>query len=83
MFAAQISDGSLWWLFPIVMIVLCFFMMRRRNGAVMCGFGSRREDKQVRKATDSAKDILDKRFALGEIDKKEYEEKKQLINSGI
>jgi uncharacterized membrane protein len=83
MFAAEISEGSLWWLFLIVMIILCFFTMRKRNGAVICGFRPRREDKQGIKATDSAKAILDKRFALDEIDKKEYEEKKQLINSGI
>jgi len=83
MFAAEISDGSLWWLFPLAMIALCFFMMRRRKGSVMCGFGSREEDTHGIKASNSAKDILDKRFALGEIDKDEYEGKKQLLNSGI
>jgi len=83
MFAAEFSDGSLWWLFPLVMIALCFFMMRGRKGSAMCGFGSRKEDTHGIKTSDSAKDILDKRFALGEIDKQEYEEKKQLMNSGI
>jgi uncharacterized membrane protein len=83
MIAAEITDGSLWWLFPLAMIALCFFMMRGRKGSVMCGFGSRKEDTRGIKASDSAKDILDKRFALGEIDRQEYEEKKQLIDSGI
>ena len=82
MFAAEISNGSLWWLFPLAMIALCFFMMRGRKGSVMCGFGSRKEDTHDIEASDSAKDILDKRFALGEIDRQEYEEKKQLMNSG-
>ena len=77
MFAAEISDGSLWWLFPLAMIALCFFMMRRRKGAMMCGFGSRGEDADRIDSSDSARDILDKRFALGEIDKEEYEEKKK------
>ena len=80
MFAAEISDGSLWWLFPLAMIALCFFMMRRRKGSVMCGFGSREEDTHGIKASNSAKDILDKRFALGEIDKDEYVEKKGILN---
>ena len=80
MFAAEISDGSLWWLFPLAMIALCFFMMRRRKGSVMCGFGTRDEDSQRINASDSARDILDKRLALGEIDREEYEEiKKHLL----
>ena len=83
MIAAEITDSSLWWLFPLAMIALCFFMMRGRKGSVMCGFGSRKEDPSGIKPSDSAKDILDKRFALGEIDRNEYEEKKQLLNSGI
>jgi uncharacterized membrane protein len=83
MFWSEISDGSLWWIFPIAMIAICFFMMRGRKGQMMCGFGTRDEDSQRINASDSARDILDKRFTLGEIDKEEYEEKKQLMNSGI
>ena len=40
MYAAEVSNFSLWWLFPLVMIVLCFLMMRGRKGSMMCGFGS-------------------------------------------
>ncbi|MBW2408863.1 MAG: hypothetical protein JRF72_03620 [Deltaproteobacteria bacterium] len=81
MYAAEFSYGFLWWLFPLLMIAFCFFMMRGRKRSFMCGFGSRGEAKPGIQASDSAKDILDKRFALGEINRDEYEEKKQLLNS--
>jgi uncharacterized membrane protein len=60
------------------MIALCFFMMRGRKGSMMCGFGSRDTNHHIN-ASDSAKEILEKRFALGELDQKEYEEKKNLL----
>ena len=47
---------------------------------MMCGFGSRStNDKLPIGFSDSAMEILDKRYALGEIDKEEYEEKKTAI----
>jgi hypothetical protein len=41
MYGAEFFDFSLWWVFPLVMIVLCFFMMRGRRGSTMCGFNSK------------------------------------------
>jgi uncharacterized membrane protein len=58
---------------------MCFFMMRRWKGPMMCGFGYRHKDRPHFNASDSAAEILDKRYAAGEIDKIEYEEKKRTL----
>ena len=46
---------------------------------MMCGFGSRYKDWSNISASDSATDILDKRYATGDIEKEEYEEKKRVL----
>ena len=79
MFWSEFSDGSLWWLFPLVMVALCFVMMRNRRGSMMCGFGAHDKEDHRQKTSDSAMDILAKRYATGEIDKKEYVEKKRIL----
>lgn len=66
-------NGFPWgWLIPIAMMVLCFLMMRGRGVCMV---------RKVRspQAGQSAREILDKRYALGEIGKEEYEEKKRDI----
>lgn len=69
-----------WWICPLVMIlmiVLCMVMMRGRMRYMTCrprfrGFG----DAGFAGPSDSAQEILDKRYARGEIGREEYEEKR-------
>lgn len=79
MYSPGLCNFSFWWLIPIGMMILCFIMMRGRRGAMMCGFGSRNIDNQQTRNSDTAIDILNKRYASGEIDKAEYEEKKSVL----
>jgi uncharacterized membrane protein len=64
---------------PIVMMILCFLMMRRRRGTMMSRFGCCGRDWQQGKGKESSMDILDRRYASGDIDKTEYEEKKRAL----
>ena len=69
-----------WWILLVAMIVLCFFMMRGRMGCMMsCPSPWRSNDSQPIGFSNSAGEILDKRYALGEIRKEEYEEKREDI----
>ena len=77
MYCSEFFSYSWWWIWPVLMIAICFLMMRRWRGSMMCGFGSRYKDWSNISASDSATDILDKRYATGDIEKEEYEEKKR------
>ena len=61
--------GGYWWIFPLMMILLCFLFMRGCMGRRMCGWGSG--------FGESAIDVLNKRYAKGEIDQNEYEKMKR------
>jgi uncharacterized membrane protein len=79
MYGSVLTNFSFWWIVPILMMILCFLMMRGRRGSMMCGFGSRGIDNQQTRVLDSAIDILNKRYASGEINKEEYEEIKRTL----
>jgi uncharacterized membrane protein len=81
MYALEFYDAPYWWLFPLVMIILCFLVMRSRWGSMMCGFRHREKDNDKIRGLNSAMEILDKRYASGEINKKEYEEKKRTLTA--
>jgi len=72
-----------WWICPLMMlfmIVVCavvFFVIRRSWGD-----GSHRWEARWHGSSHSALEILNERFARGEIQKDEYEEKKATILAG-
>lgn len=55
-------------------------MMRGRWGTTMCGCGPRSYYSRHAENTESARGILDRRYASGEIDTDEYEEKKRVLD---
>ena len=57
-----------WWVIVLVVLVLGISMYAGKNGNVL-------------KRKQNPMDILDERFAKGEISKEEYEEQKRTINS--
>ena len=79
MLTAEVFDTSFWWICPLVMIVLCYFMLKRRRSSMMCGFGSRDTESDLKDSSDSAIEILDKRYARGDIDREEYEVKRKTL----
>lgn len=72
MIGTESFDFPLWWLFPLIMIVLCFLMMRGK-GFLCCHSPDERDDQN----SETAREILDKQYAKGEIDRKEYEAKQR------
>ena len=79
MYCSEFCNFPYWWIFPLVMIILFLLMMRGGRAWRMCGFGPWRVDREQTKTPDSAIDILNKRYASGEINKEEYEDKKRTL----
>lgn len=79
-----------WWICPLMMLFMflvfgaIFFFFRRSWGEQRHHWGSpwHMMDRTWRPPTHSALQILDERFARGEIQKDEYEDKKAAILSG-
>ena len=78
MYDPNFCDFSYGWIFPLLMMVLCFLFIRGRRWPMSCGFGFRDIDSKSG-ASNSALDILDRRYASGEINKDEYEEVKKTL----
>lgn len=86
------SDGwGFWWVFPMLfmlfMIIMCaaMFLLWHRSGGGHHHWGPwamMDRDRSWGDPTYSALQILNERFAKGEIQKQEYEERKAVILSG-
>jgi putative membrane protein len=66
------------WLLPLLFFVVLIFFMRGMFGWGSFGCGSHGGNTLPR---ESAREILDKRFAKGEINKEEYEEMKSSLGN--
>lgn len=68
------------WIFPLLFLGIFLYFMRGMFGQNNTGqntSGSRNAAQQ-----DTAREILDKRFASGEINTEEYEEMKKALGNG-
>jgi len=55
------------WIFPLIFLVVLVLFLFQGRGWPMCG-GHRRQDRE-----ETAREILDRRYARGEISREEYQ----------
>jgi len=79
MYADATFWSTYWWIIPLVMMALCMFGLRGRGFCMMGRHTDDSHEGHFDSSSDSALDILDMRYAHGEIDRVEYEEKKAAI----
>ncbi len=82
MTASEICFFPYWWLFPLAMIVLFLLLRGGRRGFMTCRFCSRGHDVRETGQASPAREILDTRYARGELNGKEYEEMKGVLRRG-
>ena len=63
------------WIIPLIFFIVFLFFMRGMFGRGPSGGGNSSQP-------ESAQEILDKRFARGEISKEEYQERKKALGNG-
>ena len=64
------------WIFPLTFLIVMLIFLFRGGGGAMCGGWGMRENGK-REKEESAKEILDRRYARGEISREEYQQMKK------
>lgn len=59
------------WIFPLIFLIVMLIFLLRSSGLPMCG------GRGMRDREESAKEILDRRYARGEINQEEYQRMKK------
>ncbi len=80
MFPCLAFSSGYWWTVPLIMIammVLCFFMMKRHGGPMICCPGFGKSGGHSENESTRPLDILNGQNAQGEINNREYEKKKE------
>jgi hypothetical protein len=73
MYGSEVCAFSFWWIFPLLMMVLCFFAMRGRWGSKMCGCCTRDRSSPATDAAEPATDADNQRNVPIEMDKTEHQ----------
>jgi len=66
------------WIFPLIFLVICLFFA---FGFFLRGPGRFRQDAGRAGSDESAREVLDRRYAKGEITKEQYEEMKHALKA--